>query len=297
MKIALAQYPITEFSSFIQWKGHMADWVQSAAKAQGHLLVFPEYGAMELASLFNLEIRQDIHAQIAALTALTDDFISHFCDLAKKLNVIIVAPSFPVQEKGVFLNRAFVCSPKGLAGYQDKLFMTRFEKESWDIRPGVGKLIVFEADWGTFGIQICYDIEFAIGAHLLCHEGASLIIGPSCTDTQHGAARVHLGARARAMENQCFTAVSQTIGDALWSPAVDVNFGYAGVYGPLDTGFPANGILNEGPTQQPGWQIVDLDFALLGRVRQEGQVKNFEDNHLVSMAWNNQEINIEKILI
>jgi predicted amidohydrolase len=40
-------------------------------------------------------------------------------------------------------------------------------------------LTIFEASWGKFGIQICYDVEFPIGSQLLASEGAQLIVAPS----------------------------------------------------------------------------------------------------------------------
>ena len=50
MKIALAQYPIGKFASFADWQAHVATWVAEGAATGAHLLVFPEYGAMELTS-------------------------------------------------------------------------------------------------------------------------------------------------------------------------------------------------------------------------------------------------------
>ena len=69
------------------------------------------------------------------------------------------------------------------------------------------------------GIAICYDIEFPLIAHAMARAGAELILAPSCTDTIAGANRVHVGARARALENQVYVAVAPTVGQAPWSPA------------------------------------------------------------------------------
>ncbi len=223
LTLATAQYPITEHQQWSDWQHHTETWVQHASQKNAQLLLFPEYGSMELVSIFSHDIRQDIRRQVVELSALQGDFCQVYADLARKYQVTIVAPSLPVVENGKSHNRAFVFSPKGLVGYQDKFFMTRFEAEEWGIQTAPKVLTLFEADWGSFGIQICYDVEFAIGSHLLCTAGASLILAPSCTETIRGATRVHVGARARALENQAFVAVSQTIGAAEWSPAVDIN--------------------------------------------------------------------------
>lgn len=292
MIIASASYPITEHADFDTWHAHVEQWVTDAVRQKAGLLLFPEYGAMELVSIFSDEIRSDIRGQVVELDSLKDQFCTVFSDLAKKYKVIIVAPSIPVIEDGKNVNRVYVFSPKGLAGYQEKFFMTRFENEEWGIQSGVKNLTLFEASWGTFGIQICYDVEFALGSHLLSSNGASLILAPSCTETIRGATRVHIGARARAMENQAYTVVSQTVGNALWSPAVDINYGFAAYYSTPDKDMPEEGIIATLPPQKEGWLIQELDFAKIKTVRDSGQVFNFHDHQHLNIGFKNEEINI-----
>ncbi|WP_159475757.1 carbon-nitrogen hydrolase family protein [Dyadobacter sp. 3J3] len=292
MIIASANYPITEHATFDAWRVHIEQWVLDAVNQNAGLLLFPEYGAMELVSIFSSEIRNDIRRQVIELDSLKDKFCYVFSELAKKYNVIIVAPSIPVIEDERNVNRVYVFSSKGLAGYQDKFFMTRFENEEWGIQSGVKNLTLFEASWGTFGIQICYDIEFALGSQLLCSTGASLILAPSCTETIRGATRVHIGARARAMENQAYTIVSQTVGNALWSPAVDINYGFSAFYSTPDNDMPEDGIISTLEPQKEGWLIQELDFAKLKPVRDNGQVFNFMDHQHLHIGFKNEEINI-----
>lgn len=282
MRLATAQYPLTPFNDFDQWREHIAGWVTAAARQRAQLLLFPEYGMMELTSLLARET--SLQEQIEGLEAYRDKFLEVFAELARQWKATIVAPSFPVREDGKVFNLAYVFSPKGLAGQQDKWFMTRFEDEEWGIHPApTPELTLFEADWGTFGIQICYDIEFPIGAQALCAQGAGLVLAPSCTETVRGASRVHIGARARALENQCFTAVAQTIGEAPWSPAVDLNYGYAAIYAPPDLDLPTDGIVARMQAQQPGWLVQDLDFEKVAAVRREGQVFNFKDQQRLEL--------------
>jgi predicted amidohydrolase len=88
--------------------------------------------------------------------------------------VTIAAPSFPVLADGQVFNRCFVFGPQGRMGYQDKYFMTRFETEDWDVRRAPARLCVFEADWGCFGIQICYDLGNAAASwRWWWHAGAT----------------------------------------------------------------------------------------------------------------------------
>lgn len=278
IKIALAQYPITPCRSFDEWRGHTEAWIDAASGAQ--LAVFPEYGAMELTHLFSEAVRNDLQAQMEALQGLHDDFVAVYSELATRSNMTLVAPSLPVWEKARFVNRAYVLYANGGIAWQDKWRMTRFEAESWGVSSGDLSATVFETDWGRFGVQICYDIEFPEGAKALCGAGAQLIVAPSCTETLRGATRVHVGARARALENQCYVAVAQTVGEALWSPAVDINYGYGALYGPPDTGFPEDGVVALGRPQAPEWLLAEIDLDKVVDVRINGQVLNYRDQDL-----------------
>ena len=297
MKIATAQYPITLHPNFQSWQNHTEKWIQSALTENAELLLFPEYGSMELISIFSEEIRQDICQQVIELNSLKESFCQTFEELAKKYEVIIVAPSFPVLEDGKIYNRVYVFSKNGLVGYQDKFFMTRFENEEWGISSAPKVLSLFETSWGSFGIQICYDVEFPIGAQLLCANGAILILAPSCTESIRGATRVHIGARARALENQCYVAVSQTINNAEWSPAVDINFGYSAIYSTSDENFPEDGIVAIQKPQMEGWLIENMNFELIKGVREDGQVFNFKDSSDIKMAFQVENITIKKVKI
>ena len=281
--VAAAQYPITEHANFKAWALHVERWVVDAVSQSADLLLFPEYGSMELVSIFMPEIRQDLRRQVLEMDTLREDFCAVFSSLATRYGVILVAPSFPVVLKNKTVNRTFVFSPDGLAGYQDKLFMTRFEDEEWGIESGEKVILVFETYWGAFGIQTCYDIEFPLGSKLLGSAGASLVLVPSCTETLRGATRVHVGARARALENQLYTVVAQTVNQAEWSPAVDSNYGYAACYSTPDKGLPEDGILGQMPPQREGWLIQSLDLSLTEQVRNDGQVFNFKDMQRIEM--------------
>lgn len=281
VQVAVAQYPITAFTDLAAWRRHTAEWVKEATQQGARLLVFPEYGAMELTSLLPIPVQQDLAAQLSAMQNLLDPFMDCFAALSKQTDAIIVAPSFPVSDNGRMINRSYVFSPGGRVGYQDKYMMTRFELEDWGVASGQAQLTVFEADWGLFGVQICYDIEFPLGAQLLCAAGVQLIVCPSCTETLRGATRVHVGARARALENQCYVAVAQTIGEAPWSPAVDLNYGYAAFYSTPDKDLPEDGILALGAAQKAGWTGHSLHFETLEAVRADGQVFNFKDTQRI----------------
>lgn len=295
--IALAQYPIGNFESLEIWKIHIENWFFEAKSKNANLLCFPEYGSMELVSLFEPKIQSDLKAQLFEIQKLLNDFILSFEALSKKYDIVVIAPSFPILLNSKFVNRTFVFSKNGLAGFQDKFFMTRFENEIWGISSGEKTLSIFQDNNCVFGIQICYDIEFGIGSQLLNQAGANLILAPSCTETLKGASRVHIGARARALENQCFVGVSQTILNADWSPAVDINYGYAAIYTPPDSDFNDQGILAINTAQVPCLLIETLDFNEIENVRKNGQVLNYLDNQNIETQLRSDNIKVNRIVI
>lgn len=279
LNVAAAAWPIERHVYWQDFELKAERWVSEAAQAGATLLVFPEYGAMELTAL--VPNGHDLKAGLAELQPL----FAPYCDLWRRLaqiyGVTILAPSFPVLQDGVYRNLALVFGACGTEATQAKLHMTRFETEEWGIAAG-REMIALDLGPALAGIAICYDVEFPAQVKALIDAGCSLILAPSCTDTDAGYTRVSISARARAIENQCFVVMASTVGTAPWSPAVDVNTGAGGIYGPADRGFPADGIIAQGPYNTPGWTYAALDFAALKAVRADGQVLNHRDRGEIS---------------
>ncbi len=272
-RIAAAQYPIDALASWDAYVGKLTRWVAEAAEAGASLLVFPEYGAMELASL-DPDSMGDLQGSIVFVSALLPRVDALHAELAARFGVHILAASAPWQAPdGRFRNRARLFAPGGMVGVQDKLIMTRFEREEWGIVGGAA-LSLFDTALGRIGVCICYDSEFPLIARALVEAGAEILLVPSCTDSLHGYERVRIGSRARALEGQCYVVQSPTVGTADWSPAVDVNRGAAAVYGPPDRGFPDDGVIAQGMLDAPGWVFAEVDLAAVGEVRQNGGVLN-----------------------
>jgi predicted amidohydrolase len=275
--IAAAQYGVEFIATWANYAAKLEGMVSEAVAGGAQLLLFPEYACMELAALFPPEIYQDTSRQLVALQTLHDDFLELHCTLAADYGCYLVAASFPVRlTDGSYRNRAYFCRPDGTWDFQDKLIMTRFEAEVWSIAPG-DTIKVFWTPFGRVGINICYDSEFPHIAHSQVANGADLILVPSCTDTMAGYHRVRTGSRARALENQCYVVTAPVVGTVDWSDAIDVNLGAAGVFTPIDRGFPDDGILTEGALHRPQWLFTTLDLAELERIRREGQVYNYRD--------------------
>lgn len=275
--VAAAQYPIEFHESWTAYRAKIERLVGEAAGHGARLLVFPEYAALEIASLYPPAIHRSLPRQLDALQERVPDFLALHAQVARSHGVYLLAGSYPVRlSDGSYRNRAYFFNPAGEAQYQEKLLMTRFEAEKWGIQPGE-RASVFETDVGTIGVCVCYDSEFPIIARAQTEAGARLLLVPSCTDSAHGFHRVRVGSQARALENQCYVIQAVTVGAAPWSPAVDVNTGAAAFYAPPNPPLPASGILAQGEMDRPQWVYADLDMGLLEAVRADPQVYSFGD--------------------
>jgi predicted amidohydrolase len=172
------------------------------------------------------------------------------------------------------VNRARLFAPDGSHGTQDKLILTRFERDDWKILPG-DALRVFETAIGRIGILIGYDAEFPLIARAMAEAGAEILVVPSSTDTLRGYWRVRVGAMARALENQCIVAHSVTVGEANWLAASARNVGAAAIYGPPDAGFPEDGLVAVGKADTAGWVHGEATLEAVREVRRDGRVLNF----------------------
>ena len=77
IRLAVALYPITAFTQLADWQQHTADWVADAVRQNARLLLFPEYGSMELASLLPAPARSDLRRQVSGLERLKNDFLEN----------------------------------------------------------------------------------------------------------------------------------------------------------------------------------------------------------------------------
>lgn len=275
IRLGLLQYPVGRPASIADFAAALDRWLEEG-RAQADLLVLPEYAAVELgAALHGGEATEA--AELAAMVAAAPAILEAMRGAAWRHQVWLQPGTLPMRAAdGRVINRAPLITPEGRIAFQDKRAMTRFESERWGISQGDDPN-VFDTPWGRIGISICYDIEFPKHARVQVMAGAWLILAPSCTDTLAGFNRVHFSARARALENQCYVAITPTVGEAPWSAALDVNRGCAGVFGPMDRGFPADGIMAQGQMDAPGWVFCTLDPALIEAVRRDGAVLNHRD--------------------
>lgn len=269
LRLAALAWPVARGEAL---DARLAHWC-AAARAEGaELLLLPEYALCETAFAVEGGAAAERDAAARAAPAL----LAVLEAAAARHGLWIVGGTLLRRTGRGIVNASPLVSPAGLVGWQEKHCRTRFEREAWALAPG-GPPSVFATPWGRLGIAICYDAEFPPLVRAQVLAGADVILVPACTDSAHGAARVTLSARARAIENQAIVAVAPTVGTAPWCESLDANTGQAGIYGPADHGFPGDGVIAERAMGEPGLAVATLDPAAIATVRREGAVTNHAD--------------------
>ncbi len=271
IRVATLQYFIRPVESFERFQEQVEGLVETASDYRCHLVVFPEYFTTQLLMLG--DYKGPIRDQVRELSKQAPRFIALMKGLAERHKLYIVGGTIPVEDpkSGSIRNRCHFFSPDGDVGFQDKLHMTRFEKEEWIIEPG-SRLKIFDTDFGKVAITICYDVEFPEIARTAARAGASVLIVPSCTDDRQGFLRVRYCAHARAVENQMFVIHSSTVGSLPMVPAISLNYGQASILTPSDFAFSRDGILAEGIPNQESMVIGELNLKLIAEQRASGTV-------------------------
>lgn len=136
-----------------------------------------------------------------------------FAALARELHVNIVAGSVVTAERGRFYNTAYVFDREGqtVAQYH-KTHLFSPSGEGTHFQAG-DTLCRFTLDGQRCGLIICYDLRFPELTRRMALEGLDLLFVPAQwpdTRTMH----LETLARARAIENQMFLALCNSVGTA-----------------------------------------------------------------------------------
>lgn len=269
LRLAALAWPVGRGQSL---EAKLAPWCEAAREGGADLLVIPEYAPCEA----GFAVRGGAVAERDAAASAAPALLSALEACAARSGLWIAGGTLLRRTDRGVVNACPLVSPSGLVGWQEKHCLTRFEREAWGLATGRFPS-VFATPWGRLGLAVCYDAEFPPLVRAQVRAGADVILVPACTDNSHGAARVTISARARAIENQVIVAVSPTVGAAPWCESLDANTGQAGIYGPADHGFPADGVMAVRAMGEPGLVFATLDPAAIAAVRRDGAVTNHAD--------------------
>ena len=103
IRVASAQYDIGFFHHWSDYQSKLEGWVSHAVAGGAQLLVFPEYGSMELASVFGPDVYRDMTQQFIHLQTLWADVQALHLSLAREHGIMLLGASFPAATGRWFL--------------------------------------------------------------------------------------------------------------------------------------------------------------------------------------------------
>jgi len=220
------------------------------------------------------------------LAGYTEEIREAIGKLAVSYNINIIAGSMPHYRNQKLHNVSYLLRRDGSWDAQYKLHITPDERTWWGILGG-SKLKVFDTDVGKIGILICYDVEFPELARVLTEQGVQILFVPFWTDTKNGYLRVRRCAQARAIESECYVAITGNVGTIPMVDNVDIQYSQTAVFSPSDFAFPDNAIMAEATPNTETTLLVDADLDLLKELRSQGTVRNFQDRRkdLYEISW------------
>jgi predicted amidohydrolase len=196
--------------------------------------------------------------------------------LAMSYNVNIISGSMPMIEDGSLNNIGFVCHRSGKVEQYKKIHVTPDEFKYWGLTGG-NTVQSYDTDAGRIGVLICYDVEFPELGRLLAESRIQILFVPFMTDTQNSYFRVRCCSQARAIENECYVAITGSVGNLPKVENMDIHYSQAAVFTPSDFSFPSNAIKSEASPNTEMLLIADIDLSLLDQLHSYGSVRNLKD--------------------
>ena len=282
-RVGVVQWQMRSFTSVDEFL-HQADFfIDTVAGYNADLVLFPELLNAPLLTNFNQENPAEA---MRSLAEYTEEIRAAFVNMAISYNTNIVAGSVPQLNGDQLYNVSFLCRRDGTWDAQHKLHITPDESQYWGFRGG-SDLRAFDTDIGKVGVLICYDVEFPELSRYLADKGMTLLCVPYWTDTKNAYLRVRRCAQARAIENECYVAISGSVGNLPKVENMDIQYSQAAVFTPSDFAFPHDATAAEATPNTEMTLIVDLDLDLLKELRQKGSVRNLKSRRkdLYTITW------------
>lgn len=287
VRLGVVQWKMRKVTGLDDLLQQIEYFVDTVSSYNADFVLFPEFFNGPLMSGYNKESSSDAIRKLAEYTEVIRD---EMLNLAVSYNINIIAGSMPHYDGNNLYNVSYLCRRNGTYDAQYKLHITPDEVNVWGVQGG-DKLKVFDTDVGKIGILICYDVEFPELARFLAEQEINILFVPYWTDTKNAYLRVSRCAQARAIENECYVAISGSVGNLPKVQNMDIQYSHAAVFSPSDYAFPHDGIITESTPNTEMTLIADLDLDLLKELRSNGSVRNLKDRRkdLYKLDWMKKE--------
>ncbi|MBK0403739.1 GNAT family N-acetyltransferase [Adhaeribacter sp. BT258] len=270
VRIGIVQWQMRSVTSLEDMMQQIEFFVDTVSSYKADIVMFPEFFN---APLMALSDEKTSSAAIRALADYTQEVREQMIHLALSYNINIIAGSMPEYYDNKLFNVSYLCRRDGTYDKQYKLHVTPDEQAHWGMRGGQ-KLKVFDTDIGKIGILICYDVEFPELSRLLSDMDMKILFVPYWTDTKNAYLRVRRCAQARAIENECYVAITGSVGNIPRIENMDIQYSQSAVFSPSDFAFPHDATIAEATPNTEMTLIADLDLDLLKDLNTTGSVRN-----------------------
>jgi len=283
VRIGIVQWQMRATASLEDFFQQIEFFVDTVSGYKADCVLFPEFFNAPMMALTG---ESAASAAIRGMAAFTEPIKTRMMELAVSYNINVIAGSMPVYEDGMLYNVSYLCRRDGTVDEQYKLHVTPDEASYWGMRGG-DKVKCFDTDFGKIGILVCYDVEFPELSRILSDEGMKILFVPFWTDTKNAYQRVRICAQARAIENECYVAITGSVGNLPRVENMDIQYSQSAVFSPSDFAFPHDAIVAEATPNTEMTLIADLDLDLLKDLNTSGAVRNLRDRRkdLYSVSW------------
>ena len=253
-RIGIVQWQMRATKDLEDFFQQMEFFVDTVSGYKADCVLFPEFFNAPMMALTNEESPS---VAIRSMSAFTEPIKVKMMELAVSYNINVIAGSMPLYDEGKLYNVSYLCRRDGTVDEQYKLHVTPDEASYWGMRGG-NQLRCFDTDFGKIGILICYDVEFPELSRMLSDEGMKILFVPFWTDTKNAYQRVRLCAQARAIENECYVAITGSVGNLPRVENMDIQYSQSAVFSPSDFAFPHDAIVAEATPNTEMTLIADL---------------------------------------
>jgi predicted amidohydrolase len=276
VRIGTVQWQMRRVNDVTDLLQQVEFYVDAVAGYNADFALFPEFFSAPLLGKFHDRTAAEAMRHLAGFT---EEIRDEMLKLAVSYNINIIAGSMPFYNEQRLYNVSYLLRRDGSSDAQYKLHITPDEQSYWGVAGGQ-RLRVFDTDAGKIGILICYDVEFPELSRILCQRGMQILFVPFWTDTKNGYLRVRRCAQARAIENECYVAITGSVGSLPRIENMDMQYSQTAVFSPSDFAFPHDAVISEATPNTETTLIVDVDLDDLKELRHQGTVRNFQDRRL-----------------
>jgi predicted amidohydrolase len=273
VRLGLIQWQMRLYKDMDELMQQAEFFVDAVSGYRSDFALFPEFFHAPLMAEYNHLTEPEA---VRKLVKYNEEMVKRFSELAISYNINIITGSMPELVNDKLYNVGYLCKRDGGIERYEKIHVTPDEARVWGLQGGE-VLKTFDTDCGKIGILICYDVEFPELSRILADEGMNILFVPFLTDTQNGYSRVRNCAQSRAIENECYVAITGSVGNLPKVHNMDIQYAQSVVFTPCDFAFPSNGIKAKATPNTEMTLIVDVDIELLKELNLYGSVRNLHD--------------------